>query len=281
MQRVSINGITAEHIAVNDRGLQYSDGLFETIACVEGKLQFWDDHIDRMNAGAQLLSIDAPSKSTLLDDIDKLIDNKHGKFVVKILLTRGYGNSSGDRGYKHPAVQKPNRIVMISDWPVHADTKTDAHLCFCKHPVSSNPKLSGLKHLGRLDNVIARNEWKDEFHEGLMSDINGNIIEGTMSNVFGIRDGQLYTPLLDESGVNGVIRSHIIEIAKQINIPVLISRLSKNDIYNMDEVFITNSIIGIWPVSTINDANFKPGKSIDIFCDELHKRIEAHAQYIS
>lgn len=282
MQGISINGISAEHISIMDRGLHYGDGLFETIACVEGKLQFWEDHIDRMSEGAKVLGIECPLGSVFLSDINTLLSDKRGRHVVKILLTRGQMGGMGGRGYKYSATQQPSRIIIINEWPVHTDAPTSgAHLCMCAHPISINANLSGIKHLNRLDNVLARNEWEDEFHEGLMSDINGHIIEGTMSNVFGIKNECLYTPLLDHCGINGIIRKHIIDIAKNIDMPLHISNMSKDDLYSMDEIFITNSIIGLWPVSLINDKNIKLGNSTNIFYNELQKRLEANAKYIA
>jgi 4-amino-4-deoxychorismate lyase len=279
---ISINGISAEHISVMDRGLHYGDGLFETIACVEGKLQFWDDHINRMNEGAKVLDIECPASPIFLNDINTLLSDKHGRHVVKILLTRGQMGGMGGRGYKYPVSQQPSRIIIINEWPDYEEVRDGGvHLCFCKHTLSVNANLSGIKHLNRLDNVLARNEWKDEFHEGLMSDINGNIIEGTMSNVFGIKNGDLYTPSLDCCGVNGIIRKHIIDIAKNVNIPLHISNLSKDDLYSMDEIFITNSIIGLWPVSLINDKSIRLGNNTNIFYNELQKRLEANAKYIA
>jgi len=279
MQRVSINGVHTEYVSVMDRGLHYGDGLFETIACVDGKLQFWDDHIQRMGEGARALGIEFSSGLTFLNDIKALLKDEFGRCVVKILLTRGGG--PGDRGYKYPAIQKPTRIVIINEWPNHADSINEARVCLCAHPISVNARLSGIKHLNRLDNVLARNEWKDEYDEGLMSDMNGNIIEGTMSNVFGIKNRNLYTPSLDRCGINGVIRKHIIDIGKSLNMSLHITNLSKDDLYSMDEVFITNSIIKIWPVTLINGKNIKLGDSTGIIYSELNKRLETNAEVIS
>jgi 4-amino-4-deoxychorismate lyase len=280
MQRISINGISAEHISVMDRGLHFGDGLFETIACVDGQLQFWDDHINRIIEGANALGIECPAGSAYLNDINSMMSDKHGRYVIKILLTRGQKTGKGDRGFKYSADQMPTRIVMIGDWP-NTDAIKEAHLCFCAHPVSVNAKLSGIKHLNRLDNVLARNEWNDEFHEGIMSDVNGNIIEGTMSNLFGIKNGDLYTPSLEYCGINGIIRKQVIDIAKNINIPLHISNLSKDDLCSMDEIFITNSIIGIWPVSRLHEKNINLGNKVNIFYNELLKRSETNAKAIS
>lgn len=280
MQRVSINGVHVEHVTVMDRGLQYGDGLFETIACVNSELQFWNQHIQRMRAGAISLNIDFPDEQLFLQDIKKIYDiAPETNCVFKIILTRGQGN----RGYQSPANQRPTRIVICSSWPDYSPDLIDTGIaaCLCKHPVSINPALAGIKHLNRLDNVIARNEWHNEYHEGLMADAEGNIIEGTMSNVFAVRDNVLYTPGLERSGINGVIRNQVLNIARDENIKIETTRLTLNDLYSMDEIFVTNSIIGIWPVSMIEQQPYPVGEMSKAMHNKLQQRILEHAEKLA
>ena len=138
----------------------------------------------------------------------------------------------------------------------------------CETPVSMNTALAGMKHLNRLDNVLARNEWNDSaVAEGFMFDNQGHIIEGTMSNVFCVLGTELYSPLLEQCGVAGVMRQKVIDIAGTLNIPVNIVDISKDNFLQMDAVFITNSLIGIWPVKKIidgeNSVQFQQSELID------------------
>lgn len=280
MQRISINGIPAEHLPIMDRGLHYGDGLFETIACRKGALQFWDEHITRMRKGADTLDITFPGEEKYFQDIKNLLDQSPDEnYVIKLLLTRG----QGDRGYRRPQSPKPTRAVIINHWPKYPAELVShgINVCLCKHQVSTNPALAGIKHLNRLDNVLARNEWDNEFHEGFMSDTNGNLVEGTMSNIFCIKNGALFTPRLDQSGVNGVIRNQVLSIAKEKNFENHIKNITVDDIYSMDEIFITNSIIGIWPVVSVGETKYPVGKIMCNLQSKLKQRIKNNAKAVA
>ena len=241
-----------------DRGLHYGDGLFETIACVDDCLQFWDEHIARMQHGAKRLGIESSAINYFKDDVSTMLQQYNiSNCAVKIMLTRGLG----ERGYRSPLAQKTTRIVIISNIPEYPDTYATEGIkaCFCQHPVSKNSSLAGLKHLNRLDNVLARNEWQDEYQEGLMLDDSNNIIEGTMSNIFAVRNKQLFTPSLEHCGVDGIIRRQILSIAQEQAIEIIIADIKKEELNEMDELFVCNSLIGIWPVNSLGEANYKVG----------------------
>lgn len=274
MQHISINGIPCQHLSVMDRGLHYGDGLFETIACIDGKLQFWDEHIKRMRSGANRLAIEPSVIDNFKDDVTALLKQHSVKdCVVKLILTRG----QSDRGYRSPSPQKPTRITLLSDFPQYPEQYSIQGIkaCFCQHPVSKNSRLAGIKHLNRLDNVLARNEWRDEYQEGIMLDDEGHVIEGTMSNVFAIKNNQLHTPSLNFSGVDGVIRSQILSISKELNIETHIIEISKDELISMDEIFVCNSIIGIWPVSSLDEKVFDVGSLTKNLSLALQQRMRA------
>ena len=132
--------------------------------------------------------------------------------------------------------------------------------------------------MNRLDNVLARSEWEDEYHEGFMPDVHGNIVEGTMSNIFCIKNGVLFTPALDQCGVKGIIREQILSIAKENGFGHQIKKLSLNDIHSMDEIFITNSIIGLWPVNCVGETKYPVGELTRNFERMLMQRIKNNAK---
>lgn len=280
MQRININGIAAEHLSIMDRGLLYGDGLFETMACRGGAIQFWDEHLTRMNKGADRLGIEFPGEKKYFQDIQALLDQAFDEnCIIKLLLTRG----QGERGYRQPHPQRPTRAVIINRWPQEMTDPASQGIkvYLCENPVSINPALAGIKHLNRLDNVLARNEWNDEFHEGFMFDSNGNLIEGTMSNIFCVKDEALFTPRLDQGGVKGVIRQQVLSIAKEKDFKIHIKKLTLDDIYSMDEIFITNSIIGIWSVASIGETRYPPGMITRRLQSELKQRIKKHAKTVA
>jgi 4-amino-4-deoxychorismate lyase len=118
--------------------------------------------------------------------------------------------------------------------------------------MAHNPLLAGIKHLNRLEQVLARAEWRDDFAEGLMCGAEGEIIEGTMSNVFLVRHGALVTPDLALCGVEGVMRSLVLDAARRLGHAVQVRRVTQDDLAQAEEVFLTNSLIGIWPVRSLD-----------------------------
>lgn len=278
MQRISINGVLAEYISVMDRGLHYGDGIFETIACVNNRLQFWSQHIARMAAGAEKLKIDFPGGDLLLQDVQTLLDGQPSSepCIIKLILTRG----AGERGYRNPAKPLPTRIAIRSGWPdnIGRVAERGARVRLCATRLSANPALAGIKHLNRLENVLARNEWRDEYDEGLMVDCQDSIIEGTMSNVFSVKDNVVYTPSLDQCGINGVIRQQVLSIADELKLVVQKTNLTQSELAHMDEIILTNSVIGIWPVTELDDKKYAIGDIGRLLAERLAERVEHHAQ---
>jgi len=176
-----INGELNETLSAQDRGLHYGDGVFETIAVNKGNLLCWDKHYERLQFGCQILDFACPAKELLQNEAQQVISD--AKEVLKIILTRG----AGGRGYNPPKQITPTRIVANYPWPDYSDkqVKEGVKVRICDFRLGFNPKLAGIKHLNRLEQVLARNEWTDMgIAEGLMLDQNDNIIEGTMSNIF-------------------------------------------------------------------------------------------------
>ena len=256
---ILINGQAESQIAVNDRGLQYGDGLFETIAIKDGQCQYWSAHMQRLLLGCEQLAIPAPDLATLQKEAEQLCVDKE-QAILKIIITRG----EGGRGYRYPDQIESNRIISIHPWPEYPaiNIKQGIKLHLCTTSLSCQPLLAGIKHLNRLEQVLARNEWQDDaIAEGLMSDNSGYIIEGTMSNLFVVINGELLTPTIIDCGVKGVMRSTVMKLAQTMAITVTEQAMKLDDIIHADELFVCNSIIGIWPVRSIEGYNFvAPGK---------------------
>ncbi|MDH4275468.1 MAG: aminodeoxychorismate lyase [Gammaproteobacteria bacterium] len=241
-----VNGVPKESVSLLDRGLQYGDGVFETVAALYGVVPHWERHLARLTAGCAQLGIAPPDAHTLTEEVMQLTHTRE-RCVVKILITRGVGG----RGYRPPQPCNPTRIVYTAPWPEHPlhYYTQGVRIRVCSTPVRRSPSLAGIKHLNRLDQVLARNEWHDlDIVEGLMMDENGWVIEATAANVFGVRDGTLFTPSLSFAGVNGVVRNEVLTLATQGGYGCRVQDLSLTDIYSMDELFLTNSLIGLWPV---------------------------------
>lgn len=248
-----LNGHSESSIDLNDRGLAYGDGLFETIAVFNGKMPFLDLHFKRLEDSCIRLALNCDLKllrAEVISIVSEINWVLWPRASLKIMLTR----ESGGRGYYPNKKARVNRIISLFNY-LEPDRRYYVHginTRVCNTPCSHNPALAGIKHLSRIENVLARAEWDQEFFEGFMLDANKNLIEGTMSNVFVVNDKKLLTPLLDNCGVNGVMRQFIInKLAPENNLLVEELTLSVKDLLAADEVFITNSLLGIYPVSDI------------------------------
>jgi len=250
---ILVNGKSEDRINITDRGLQYGDGLFETIAFRNGVAEFIDAHIQRLLAGCDRLKIPFLQLDLLHQELESVYQRCNGSAcIIKIVITRG----SGGRGYLADSSTVPTRIISTHAMPNYPESYSNKGVSvrFCQHKLSENTVLAGLKHLNRLDNVLARNEWTDTaIAEGLMFDQSNHLIEGTMSNVFIVKSQQLLTPLLNKSGVAGIMRAQIIQLANQLGLKVTESILTQDDVANADEVFVCNSVNGIWPIIAVTD----------------------------
>ena len=254
---ILINGKKADQISARDRGLHYGDGLFETIAVIEGEAVFWERHLQRLEKGCQRLSLPFPDPALLQREAQSLIKNET-RAVLKLIISRG----EGGRGYAYPEPTRSMRLLMRYPWPDYPiqNWRQGVQVRFCDTRLARQPQLAGLKHLNRLEQVLARNEWRDaNIAEGLMCDENGNVIEGTLSNLFMLHNGVLHTPDLSQCGVAGIMRERILELAHRQGIRIEIDNITKAQLLAADEVFLSNSLIGLWPVNSLQGRDFKIG----------------------
>lgn len=252
-----INGVSATHISVSDRGLHYGDGLFETLAVNAGTALLWDAHLQRLLAGCERLGIPAPDTALLENEAAQLCAGQ-ARAVLKIIVTRG----PAGRGYAPPRHATPTRILSRTAWPDHpaAHAQQGVAVDWCRTPLARNPRLAGIKHLNRLEQVLARAEGPSTLAEGLMCDTEGYAIEGTMSNVFIVRHGTLITPDLSQSGVAGVLRAQVLAAAREHGVECREAWLRPAEVEAAEEVFLTNSIIGLWPVTRLGERTYPLGK---------------------
>lgn len=254
MQDILVNGQRTSLLDVHDRGLQFGDGLFETIAVRAGRPCLWKRHMRRLQAGADRLSIDLPPLEQLHEEALQLSKGQ-ADAVLKLIVTRGPGR----RGYRVPDSCRSTRILMRSAAPEYPTDwqRTGVRVQLCSTPLGINPALAGIKHLNRLEQVMARAEWSAPFiAEGLVSDIDGNIIEGTASNLFVQQGSQMITPRLERCGVQGVLRGLVMDCATEKNCPIQESTLTIGDLLAADALYLTNSIIGVWRVRFLDDHEY-------------------------
>ena len=254
-----INGDFNQAISPLDRGFAYGDGIFRTMVMRGGLPVNWPLHYQKLVADCAAIGRVCPSAELLMSDFLQLfsiedIDSKKQE-VAKIMITRG----EGERGYKPPAVTTPTRVIIRSAMPQYAKESYagGVQLHVCNTRLSSQVKLAGVKHLNRLENILARMEWRDEgVFDGVLLDQQGNVIECTMSNIFARFDKVLVTPDLSECGVAGITRQRICDVSSALNLTAEVAPLSLSRMLQADELIICNSLYGVFQVSKIGDTTW-------------------------
>lgn len=230
-------------------------------------------HYHRLESDCNALSIVCPSSEVLLDDIQRLADGAEDNSVIKIIVTRG----ESVRGYAVPPLAQPTRIVIRADMPQFPDQyyQDGVSLHLCNIRLARQPRLAGIKHLNRLENVLARMEWTDHgIADGLLLDEGGDVIECTSANLFARFGGNLVTPDLSSSGVVGVTRERIMKLAPGLGYNVEVRRLRLSELMDADEVLICNSLFGVWQVRYLSSHSWLAG-TLAIQLRELLKEDDA------
>jgi 4-amino-4-deoxychorismate lyase len=242
-----VNGVESSAISVDDRGLQYGDGLFETMAALDGRVRHFARHMERLAEGGRRLGLPVPESALIAAECERALTGL-GAGSVKLVVTRG----PGPRSYRPPAEPAVTRIVVSSSPKPRNDPDDGIVVRLCDTPLGLNPRLAGLKHLNRLEQVLACSEWNDPaIAEGLMSSVDGRVICATAANVFLVRDGCLVTPAMRDCGVAGVMRGVVLEAARELAIMTEVTDVRLEDFEQADEVFLTNAITGVRPVGEI------------------------------
>ena len=242
-----INGKEQSNISIFNRNFQYGDGLFETCVVNNNQILFWEKHLSRLDIGCRKLKIKNIEEEIWLKDIKKALSLTSKKnCVLKLILSRG----NSQRGYSYPDDILPVRVVIASEMK-NVQAKESFSLEYASSGYHSNPNLAGIKHCNRIEQILARSSLKRD--EAIMLDENQNIISVTQGNIYFIFGQSLVTPKLDRCGVIGSRRSLILELAELIELNVEQGNVSMNDAKKADEAFISNSIMGIQSVNSIEE----------------------------
>ncbi len=247
-----VNGSFDQAISPLDRGFAYGDGVFRTMVMRNSLPDNWPQHYQKLVADCAVIGIVCPSAELLMSDLQQLfaIDEIA---VAKIVITRG----EGARGYAPPAITTPTRAVIKSPMPQYSMNHlvNGVNLHVCNIQMAHQPKLAGIKHLNRLENIMARMEWhEDNIFDGILLDQQDSVIECTMSNIFARFNHTLITPDLRFCGVAGITRQRIIGLAAMLKLNIEVKKISLDALLQADEILICNSLYGAFQVSKIGDA---------------------------
>lgn len=249
-----VNGEIATYVSATNRGLAYGDGVFETIPVHNGRPRRWQTHMDRLGAGCERLGLNMPPQAVLLREL-QTVSVGLSDAVVKIILTR----DGSARGYMPPEHAASVRIVSAHQYPtdVLERARTGVRATICDLRLAIQPALGGIKHLNRLEQVLATAEMREkQAGEGILLDAEDHVICALSGNIFIVSDQRLLTPRLDRCGVRGVLRNHILANfgARCEQRRIMVDMLAE-----ADEVFTCNAVRGIVPVTAIDQFEYGIG----------------------
>lgn len=262
-----VDGARSDRVPGDDRGLAYGDGVFETLLVRAGQPRFLDAHLARLAKGCARLRIPFAAMRELRVDIETAIALAPPLAVLKIVVTRG---SALRRGYAADGAEIPRRIVSL--WNASPfESKDGVTLARTSVRAADQPALAGIKHLNRLENVLAAGEARESgAFDALMLGADDRLVSGAMSNVFVVTAGVLSTPLLDRAGVAGVMRSVVLRECAVLGLTVVQKNLMLEDLFAASEVFVTNARIGVVPVRRVGEHSFD--------MNDIARRLAAHIE---
>lgn len=229
----------------DDRGLAYGDGVFETMRVHAGRVPLWSRHCERLRRGAQRLAMPLPHMRVIEAQIDELIESCEAG-VLKLQVTRG----SGGRGYAPP--DDPTPTWMLALHPLPAMPTQGLRLHWCETRLAVQPRLAGIKHCNRLEQVLARVECVQAgCDEGLMRSSPGDVVCATAANLLLLRDGMWSTPPVESCGVAGVCRGWLLERGL-----VRVAELTTRQVESADALALCNAVRGILPVASLAECEW-------------------------
>jgi 4-amino-4-deoxychorismate lyase len=254
---ILVNGVETGLVQAADRGLSYGDGVFRTLAVRHGVPQHWSRHYAKLCSDCEAISLRCPDAVLLAQEVSRVCAVEPS-CALKVVITRGVG----ERGYRYGEDTVPTRILLTAPLPKYPQTYAEfgVKVRLCRLKLAPQPAMAGVKHLNRLENVLARAEWSNSgIAEGILCDIDDNVIGGTMTNVFVVKNTMLATPSLHRCGIGGLTRDRVIEGAARHRARCEVTTLAWSEVIAADEVFLVNSLIGVWPVRDIEGRTYSVG----------------------
>lgn len=243
-------------LAVTDRGLQYGDGLFETLLVIASQeagrpASVWllDEHLQRLQRGCASLGIRYPEALIAAQLEIALTRVPQGLAVLKLMVTAQGISQGQSRGYARDPIADANLHCSLHE--AASTPLQDAEpvrVRVTKTSLATQPALAGIKHLNRLEQVLARRELQTGDFEGLMLNPEQGVVECTSSNLFAVIDGELWTPPLERCGVAGILRQHL---QAQFRDRLQVETISLGQLRNAQEIFVTNSVYGVRAVGEL------------------------------
>ncbi len=263
---VYINGKSHDCLAIENRAIHYGDGLFETILVKNAQIQLLDQHLERLQLGIKQLCMAEIEYDQLKDQLN-IFANQFPNSILKLIVS----TSQQTRGYSRLGKQKTDIIILIHSLPKNIKRQLAAQICSLR--LAAQPRLAGIKHLNRLEQVLASNELKQGFDEGILFLYDKDVLVETISsNIFIVKSGKIITPKLDQAGVEGVAKAKLMQISLENNIEIMKTSINKETLLDADGVFISNSIMGLREIIRIDKKAIRQDKELFPFLYQLSKK---------
>lgn len=242
-----INGAIADAVPADDRGLHYGHGLFETMRLSGGGIPLWSRHRARLLRDAAVLGV-AVEPAVIDRELQRALAHWPREGVIKLMVTAG----SGDSGYRPGSTSRSTRIFGYRPAP---PLRAPLRARLCRHRLSDNPLLAGIKHLNRLDQVMAARELPAGC-EGLLLDGASRVIEGLAGNLFVKTAAGWRTPPLTRAGVRGVMRDLLLdEVFPALGVPVAEHAVTTEALFAAEALFLCNAVRGVEPIASVEPMN--------------------------
>ena len=265
------NGGVPPPSLVFSRGLHYGDGVFRTLLKNDFELLDFDEHFDKLANDAAALDL-MPHAVEILRQEAQGISDGIARCVIKLMLVR----AASGRGYRAKG-RDSDRIVLRYPAPAWPARHWEQGISAIRSPVQlpRQPDLAGIKHLNRLENVLASRDWPEGIEEAILCDCDGSPVCGSRTNLFWLKEQTLHTPATDRCGVAGLMRDKVLAIATRLRLQAKIVRASWQELLDADEAFVCNSLIGIWPLQRLQRREWKsPGPLTSMITGALrHPRL--------
>ncbi len=255
----STNGNAAAFTVATGRGFQYGDGVFRTVLKFDGRIIDFDAQLLRLRDDAARLGIriEEAGLAQLRDEVI-LVTAATETGAIKLVLTR----RDGGRGYRSASGEADRHILLYAAPKYPSEYWSDGIVAAMSTIViAQQPALAGVKHLNRLEQVLAYQAAPADAEEVILCDVGGHVICGGRSNLFCVIGGVLTTPDLSQAGVHGHMRDKVLRLASELGIRTRVAPIPRRHFAAADEVFVTNSLIGIWPLKRVDSRSWRtPGE---------------------
>jgi 4-amino-4-deoxychorismate lyase len=238
------------------RGLHYGDGIFRTCLIYSSHIIDIKQQLEKASQDVRRLGLVPPATALLAAEAQSLAVNCP-RGILRIVLMR----SGGERGYRARSTEA-DRLLCRYPAAVHAASCWEQGIRAQRSEwrLAAQPALAGIKHLNRLEQVLASRSWSDGVDEVILADADGRPVSGSRSNLFWVQGGTLRTPALDRCGVAGLMRDKVLAAADALGVATRIAAGSWTELESADEAFVTNSVIGIWPLASLDERRWRaPG----------------------